>query len=300
MVYFERALSLASKQEEAEVYAVHRHAAGQRGWCGMIHVREYGTSGPFVAVLHGGPGAPRYMAPVARRLGDAFRVLEPLQRGSDQEALTVARHVADLHEVIASCCGGSRVVLLGHSWGAMLALAYAAEHGDRVAAVVLIGSGTFTVAARQRFRAILDARTDESVRHRLRALDLECPDPDARLARRARLMLPLYSYDIGSSDPGFEGCDARAHQQTWDDMMRLQEEGVYPRAFETIRAPVLMLHGAADPHPGAMIYASLEPWIPQIEYVEWEHCGHYPWLEPAVRDEFFRTLIKWLQQQTDT
>jgi pimeloyl-ACP methyl ester carboxylesterase len=265
----------------------------------MVRVREYGTSGPFVAVLHGGPGAPGYMAAVARRLGQAFRVLEPLQRGSGQEPLTVARHVADLHEVIACSYGGSRVALVGHSWGAMLALAYAAEHGDRVASVVLIGSGTFTVATRQRFHAILDARTDESLRQRVRALDLECPDPDERLERRARFTLPLYSFDIGGSDPGFEGCDARAHQETWGDMVRLQEEGVYPRAFEAIRAPVLMLHGAADPHPGEMIRASLEPYIPQIEYVEWEHCGHYPWLEPAARDEFFRIMIEWLQHHTD-
>jgi hypothetical protein len=35
--------------------------------------------------------------------------------------------------------------------------------------------------------------------------------------------------------------------------MRLQEIGVYPQAFETIRAPVVMLHGAAEPHPGEMI-----------------------------------------------
>jgi pimeloyl-ACP methyl ester carboxylesterase len=159
--------------------------------------------------------------------------------------------------------------------------------------------GTFTVATRQRFHAILDARTDESLRQRVRALDLECPDPDERLERRARFTLPLYSFDIGGSDPGFEGCDARAHQETWGDMVRLQEEGVYPRAFEAIRAPVLMLHGAADPHPGEMIRASLEPYIPQIEYVEWEHCGHYPWLEPAARDEFFRIMIQWLQHHTD-
>lgn len=262
----------------------------------MIPVRDYGASGAFVAVLHAGPGAPRYMAPVARRLGDAFRVLEPLQRGSGPEPLTVARHVADLHDVVTSRCGDHRVMLVGHSWGAMLALAYAAEHADRTASVVLIGSGTFTVAARERFRAIVDARTTESLRRRVQDLNVECSDHDERLRRRALLTLPLYSYDVGSVDPGFEGCDARAHEETWRDMMRLQEQGVYPDAFRIIRAPIVMLHGAADPHPGEMIRASLEPYLPQLEYVEWEHCGHYPWLEPAVRDEFFRALITWLQR----
>lgn len=266
----------------------------------MIRVREYGISGPLVAVLHGGPGAPGYMAPVARRLGDTFQVLEPFQRGSGEKPLTVARHVADLHDVLASRFGDRRVALVGHSWGAMLALAYTAEHAERVASLMLIGSGTFSVAARVRFRAILEARTDASLRQRVRALDVECPDPDERLGRRARLTLPLYAYDIGSSDPGFDACDARAHQETWDDMMRLQEIEVYPQAFETIRAPVVMLHGAADPHPGEMIRASLHPYLPQLEYMQWERCGHYPWLEPAVRDDFFRVMVEWLQGHADS
>jgi pimeloyl-ACP methyl ester carboxylesterase len=82
-------------------------------------------------------------------------------------------------------------------------------------------------------------------------------------------------------------------------MMRLQADGVYPRAFETIRVPVIMLHGSVDPHPGQMIRASLEPHLGQLEYVEWERCGHYPWLEPAARDDFFRRLVEWIHQTAD-
>jgi len=62
-------------------------------------------------------------------------------------------------------------------------------------------------------------------------------------------------------------------------------------------APVLMLHGAVDPHPGQMIRANLEPHLPQLEYLEWQRCGHYPWLERAVRGEFFAVLHEWLARQ---
>jgi pimeloyl-ACP methyl ester carboxylesterase len=55
-----------------------------------------------------------------------------------------------------------------------------------------------------------------------------------------------------------------------------------------------MLHGAHDPHPGAMIRTSLAPHLPQLEYVEWERCGHYPWHERHAREEFFATLRDWL------
>jgi hypothetical protein len=43
-----------------------------------------------------------------------------------------------------------------------------------------------------------------------------------------------------------------------------------------------------------MILAGLAPLIPQMEYREWERCGHHPWLERAARDEFFAVLHAWL------
>ena len=93
----------------------------------MIHIRRYGTAGPEVVVLHGGPGAPGHMAPVAKALADSFRVLEPFQRSSGSERLTVAHHIADLHEVVQSSCESAQPALVGSSWGAMLALCYAAS-----------------------------------------------------------------------------------------------------------------------------------------------------------------------------
>ncbi|HTX49979.1 MAG TPA: hypothetical protein VME40_11385, partial [Caulobacteraceae bacterium] len=78
--------------------------------------------------------------------------------------------------------------------------------------------------------------------------------------------------------------------------IRLQTEGVYPAAFAAITAPVLMLHGAYDPHPGRMIRDSLTPYLPGLEYREWDACGHSPWLESQVREEFFAVLKAWLSR----
>jgi pimeloyl-ACP methyl ester carboxylesterase len=265
-----------------------------------LHVREYGTAGPLVVVLHGGPGAPGYMAPVASALSKGFRVLEPLQRGSGGEPLTVGRHVSDLHEVVGSHFAGARAALVGHSWGAMLALAYAAAHPDCVKTLVLVGCGTFDPVARDFFRATCDERMDDGLRQRLECLPEQVSDPDERLRTQGELILPLYSYDLVTEDLGVEACDARAHEETWQDMVCLQKRGVYPAAFSAIDAPAIMLHGVVDPHPGQMIRASLEPHLPQLEYREWERCGHYPWLERAVRDEFFQVLREWLAGQYAT
>jgi len=266
-----------------------------------IEVREYGASGPRVLVLHGGPGAPGYMAPVARRLSvtGPFRVLEPLQRGRGPDGpLTVARHVQDLHEVVERSCGGEPPALVGHSWGAVLALAYAAEHPDRVSSLVLVGCATFDPVARHQIETTRAQRMDPDVRRRFERLALDYPDPDKRLARMAQLLLPVASYELLSTGREVLQCDAQAHQETWDDVIRLEDAGVYPAAFKAIDVPVLMLHGAEDPHPGSMIRESLEPQIPQLEYRELPRCGHYPWLEKGARDEFFEVLREWLAPQT--
>src|SRR5437016_5192555 len=71
----------------------------------------------------------------------------PYQRGSSSRPLTVATHVQDLDDLIRERCAGRPTVLVGHSWGAMLALAYAADHPTSAAALVLIGCGTFSPAA---------------------------------------------------------------------------------------------------------------------------------------------------------
>jgi pimeloyl-ACP methyl ester carboxylesterase len=228
-------------------------------------------------------------------------VLEPWQRRSGGNPLTVARHVADLHAVIRVQRGGDRPALVGHSWGAMLALAYAAAHPGEAGALVLVGCGTFDPASRARMRAMREAQMDVEFRQAMACLEEAYPDPDERLGAVGRLMAKLDSYDAETEATDGIAYDARGNEEAWQDMLRLQDEGVYPAAFAAIRAPVLMLHGAADSHPGKMIRASLAPYLPQLEYREWARCGHYPWQERFVRDEFFAVLRAWLAgQQPDT
>ncbi len=223
--------------------------------------------------LHGGPGAAGDVASLARGLAGKFRVLEPWQRPSGGASLTVATHVEDLRELVE---GHERPALVGSSWGAMLALAFAAEYPDAAGPIVLIGCGTFDAASRAAFKAAFSQRKDSTGLTEL---------------------LALYSYDLVEGQDGME-YDARANKETWNDMLRLQREGVYPASFSAIRSPVLMLHGSYDPHPGRMILESLRHYIPQIEYREWERCGHFPWRERLVRHEFYATLESWLLDRT--
>lgn len=264
-----------------------------------MRVREYGASGPLVLVLHGGPGAPGHMAPVARELAGSFRVLEPWQRASGGESLSVARHIDDLHDVVTSDRGWQRPALVGSSWGAMLALAYAAAYPDEAGPLALVGCGTFDLAAREQLHATVESRMPTTVRKRIERLRVDVPDPDERLRIKGDLLLPLYSYDLLTTETETEEVDSRAHEETWADMLRLQAAGTYPAAFTAITVPVIMLHGARDPHPGRMIRATLQAYLPQLEYKEWKRCGHYPWLERHVRGDFFVALRDWLERHLD-
>jgi pimeloyl-ACP methyl ester carboxylesterase len=237
------------------------------------------------------------MAPVARGLASSYRVVEPFQRGSSHERLTVARHVADLHEVINFYAGCCRPPLLGGSWGAMLALAYAATHPGSTGPLILVGCGTFDLAARADLQKNIRERMNDEIRARLKRADQL--DQEERLKASVEAMMPIYSYDIRASPHEEDKVDARAHQETWDDMERLQAEGIYPAAFATIGVPILMVHGTFDPHPGRLIFAGLRPYLPQLEYRELERCGHYPWLERAAADAFFALIHEWLACSLD-
>ncbi len=258
-------------------------------------VREYGTRAApaTVIALHGGPAAAGDVAPVARELGKRWHVLEPFQRGSGGAPLTVATHVRDLDDLIRDRCHDRRPVLLGHSWGAMLALAYAASYSTTPAALVLVGCGTFSLAARAEFEARVDSRLTPEIRADIARIEQTEADPDRRLGALGQLMTRVYGFDVEEGEED-GAVDAEAHRQTWADMVRLQRDRVYPAAFAAIHVPVLMLHGDADPHPGRLICQDLRRYMPQIEYRELLRCGHSPWLERQAKQVFFDTVNAWL------
>ena len=264
-----------------------------------MFVRRYGDSGPLVLVLHGGPAAVGDAAPVAKGLSESFRAVEPWQSGSGGSSVTVARHIADLHELAVDLGGDSPVAIVGHSWGAMLALCYAAEHPSNAGPIVLVGCGAFDQSSRSTMQAIIEERMDDDLRERIRRLSNETTDPAERFIKTFKLTRQVFDFDpIGryAEKEEFEPFDLKAHDETWIDMRRLQDDGTYPKAFAAIKSPVLMMHGQFDPHPGKMIRDSLLPFLPQLEYREFERCGHSPWIEKSSRERFFSGICQWLDE----
>jgi proline iminopeptidase len=109
-----------------------------------IYVETVGRTDGIPAVyLHGGPGSG--CQPDHRRLFDPERFHAVLfdQRGAgrsrpkgSREANTLPHLISDM-EMIRESCGFERWMIVGGSWGATLALAYAQAHPDRVTGIVL-------------------------------------------------------------------------------------------------------------------------------------------------------------------
>ena len=112
----------------------------------VLHVEQCGNPVGFpVFFLHGGPGS--QVRPVHRRFFDPafYRIVLFDQRGCGRstprgriEENTTAHLVRDI-EALREHLGLERLMLFGGSWGATLALAYAAAHPRRIAALVLRG-----------------------------------------------------------------------------------------------------------------------------------------------------------------
>ena len=149
--------------------------------------------------------------------------------------------------------------------------------------------------------ATIEERMDRNLRDKLRRLSTEFTDPTDQFMQGFKLTRRLFDFDPIAPYPEKEESepfDIVAHEETWNDMARLQAGGIYPGSFEAIESPVLMLHGQYDPHPGKMIRDSLIDHLPQLEYHEWERCGHSPWIEKFTRDDFFSVLREWLTSKT--
>lgn len=260
----------------------------------MDLVKRFGPAGSAsVVVVHGGPGAQGGADALAEALSDPLTVIAPHQRRSGGIHLSVAQHVEDLRGLLATGSTSIRPALVGESWGAMLALAFAAAHPDRVSALCLVGCGTFDEASRQRMQETIEERTTPELRAEMVRLAREVPHVGGRMARIHDASDGIYTFSRAAPAPTLD-VDADGHTETWDDMLRLQEDGTYPESFAAITCPVLMLHGSYDPHPGPMIRDNLKQFIPQLGYVEFDRCGHSPWVEEFARDEFIGRLRDWL------
>ena len=278
-----------------------------------LYAREIGRGRPLI-VLHGGPDFDHtYLLPDFDRLADAFRLIYYDQRGRGKSAegvravdVTMASDVDDLDQVRQHFQLGSAAIL-GHSWGAVLALEYALRHPDRVSHLILMNPAPASAAdvpilrrfylqklgpdmARQaaivKSAAYLEG-DPEAVSARYR---IHFRPALARLEDYEKLMATMKAGFVSQGKDGIvkaRAVEDRLMQDTWErtgyDLM--------PK-LTALKMPSLVIWGDHDFIP-IEIATHIAGAIPNARLVTLKDCGHFAYMEcpsdvRTALNDFFR------------
>lgn len=211
---------------------------------------EVGAGAPLV-VVHGGPGLWDMFGDLARSLSAEARVIRWDQRGGGRSErrgpYSVARMVADL-DVVRRHFGLDRIAVLGHSWGARLALEYALAFPERVESLVYLAGTGLGNDWHEEFRANF----------------------------RRGLGTAYERYAEAMATPWFPinyECNAAIGVQT-----KARPEAELVAACRRLIVPTLIMDGELDPRPRWAV-DSLAAALPLVTRVRFPDAGHAPWLD---------------------
>lgn len=288
------------------------------------HVATANTGAPIV-YLHGGPGGYVHSSTIAELsrlsdLGHDIYLYDQSGTGlSDRRArpkdTTFDTHVADLEEIVSRHLGARRIILMGHSFGGVIAAHYAARHPAQMAALILSAPGDLKPNLYDEHGRWLN-ETRYPTPANLIFIDTSATLNDdtsiARLPLRASLSMALaQAFNIKfASDAEVDGAlNAMASQFTRSmvcDRANVHPEeggaGAYSRigvnffpddfydprpAMAQMTAPVLVLHGQCDTIPYQTVAEYVDR-FPNARYTRIEGAGHEMWWDKP--DEYADAL----------
>lgn len=248
-----------------------------------------------IVMVHGGPGLPDYLGPVADAVGDLYRVHRYDQRGTggspwDGEH-TIARHVQDL-ELLLDAWGYDRAVLVGHSFGTDLVSFFLLAHPDRVAGIVYL-AGPFLGAWREPTRATEAARRSEHQQARLETLEGSSVRSEAE-----EIEFLTLSWFPDHVDPqrawGWAHDAARTRRpvsyamnaQLNTDKRQVPLESQVERLRALMPPATVIIGGDGDPRPASFLHDLADRLGCDVTIIP--GAGHEPWLEQPTA---FRTAL---------
>ena len=255
----------------------------------MKNLRIYGDPPFDVVVLHGGPGAPGQMAPVARELSSKRGVLEPLQT---KHSLT--GQVEELHSIVREN-GVYPVTLVGSSWGAMLGYLFSASHPEAVKKLILVGSGVYDKTSAEKIYKVRLNRLNEVERGEAQFLIEALAQSGVKgknrfFGRLGELLTKADAFNPSTLDTEVIETQYDLHQSVWSDVVKSRNSGELLKLGKKIRCPVAAIHGDYDPHPWEGIEQPLSTVLSDFKFLLLKNCGHLPWIETEAKTEFYEIL----------
>ncbi len=278
-----------------------------------LYARAIGRGQPLL-VLHGGPDFDHsYFLPDLDRLKDGYRLLHYDQRGRGRSAenvrpedVNLASDIDDLDRV-REHFRLDRAALLGHSWGAVLALEYALRHPTRVSHLILMNPAPLSASdvsiLRKTYLETLGPDMDRQ-RAIVASADYQAGEPEAVAARYRihfkhalrrpadyeRLMATMRAGFISQGKQGIvkaRAVEDRLMRDTW----QVAGYDLSPQ-LRGLRIPTLVIAADHD-FIAPEIAERIAQAVPNAKRVTIKDCGHFAFLESPreVRralDELFR------------
>ena len=253
----------------------------------VLRYETYGK-GDVVFVLSGGPGfASDYMLPLAKHIAAKHQAVLLDQRGTgrstvpvyDASTINVNAFVGDL-EALRAKLGAETVTLVGHSWGGMLSMSYAAAHPERVRALVLVDSGGPDASFMFPFVIRLNARNtaeDTAKINEWSSDERRTENPRRAVMEITKARTPAYFHDRSKAhlmmDPLTE---SSFEPRVLEWMLKSLQTWSVSEPMKAFKAPVLVLEGDDDP---VGTFNQLRDLFPGDSAAMIAAAGHFPWLE---------------------
>jgi proline iminopeptidase len=272
----------------------------REGYIPVAHAALYYRAigqGPPIIILHGGPDFDHtYLLPDMDRLAAAFRLIYYDQRGRGKSApgvrpadVSLASDITDI-DAVRTHFQLDAVAVLGHSFGGLLAMAYALRHPERVSHLILLNTAP---ASYDDWRLLRQDRLERAAADRQELRDLasspgyQAGDPDVvaayyRVHFRAALRRPEHLDTVMRCLRA--SFTREGILKAWAIEERLDADTRLSRAFDMLpqlrelRIPTLVIHGACDLVPLACA-AHIAGAIPGARFVAVKDCGHFSYLE---------------------
>jgi pimeloyl-ACP methyl ester carboxylesterase len=231
----------------------------------MVHYEVLGRGRP-VLLLHGWLGSWRYWIPAMQSISVSYRAYALDLWGYGDSAKDPNRYSLvqqlGLIDSFLEQMGILKMALVGHGWGSILALKYAALHPELV----------------DRVMAVSFPLDESSVSTRLRTAGTG--ELAEWLAGRSSLADAVRA-EVAKIDP-------RANQVSLNSLAELG----LPALWKDIKRPCLLVHGAADPAIQAPRLEQLADMPYLVHTIGFEQSGHFPMIDEDNR--FNRLLIDFL------
>jgi proline iminopeptidase len=245
-----------------------------------------GSGDEVVVVVHGGAGLPHeYFHPMLYNLS-RYAKLVFFDRRADMlsanaHGMASIAELADDIDALRKTLGLERVSLLGHSFGATIALNYAVRHPQNVKRLILVSAAAVVENPYEGEKRILQTLSKiEMSAYRSGEGGTGAAKPCDRVRKRYAVLYPHFFYKLVPYEFG------RGYYTVYFDSLAKKEAlagdptGLDLRAqLSQIKAPVLVVAGRHDLMTPPDQSLELASGLPKSKLVVMEHSGHFPFFE---------------------